>query len=154
MSKQVINKFYEAFSKLDSETMVSLYHYDVVFTDPAFGILKGERAKAMWMMLCKNAQDLKIEFSNIEADENKGSAFWKATYTFKQTGRSVINSIQANFEFKEGKIITHTDTFDLHKWARQAMGFKGLLLGGTPFFKKKLQIQTNKLLDKFMNSKS
>ncbi len=152
MSKQLITKFYEAFTKQDSETMVSCYHDDVVFTDPAFGELKGKRAGAMWKMLCQNAQDLNIQFSNIEATEADGKAHWDATYTFSQTGRKVINSIDAKFEFKDGKIISHTDHFNLHKWAKQALGIKGLLLGGTSFFKKKLHQQTNRLLDKFVKN--
>jgi len=152
MSKELITKFYTAFSALDSAIMVSCYHDDVVFTDPAFGTLKGERAKAMWVMLCKSAQDLKIEFSEVEANETSGSAHWDASYTFRKTGRPVLNKIDATFEFKDGKIIKHTDTFNLHTWAKQAIGFQGLLLGGTSFFKNKLHQQTNRLLDKFMAS--
>ncbi len=153
MSKELITKFYTAFSELDSVTMVSCYHDDIEFTDPGFGNLKGERAKAMWRMLCKNAQDFKIEFSKVDATENSGSAHWDASYTFRKTGRPVLNKIDAQFEFKNGKIIKHVDSFNLHNWARQAIGFQGLLLGGTSFFKKKLHQQTNGLLDKFMDSK-
>ena len=152
MSKELITKFYTAFSELDSATMVSCYHDEIEFTDPAFGDLKGERAKAMWIMLCKNAQDLKIEFSKVEATKNSGSAHWDASYTFRKTGRPVLNKIDARFEFKDGKIIKHIDSFNLHSWAKQAIGFQGLLLGGTSFFKKKLHQQTNGLLDKFMAS--
>ena len=154
MSKQLITKFYDAFTKLDSEAMTSCYHKDIVFTDPAFGTLKGERAKAMWIMLCENAQDLTVTYSNIEATETEGKAHWDATYVFSKTGRNVINSIDAKFVFKDGKIISHIDHFSLHTWAKQAMGFKGLLLGGTAFFKKKLNLQTNRLLDKFMKNNS
>jgi ketosteroid isomerase-like protein len=152
MSKEVINSFYEAFSKLDSKSMVSCYHDDIVFTDPAFGLLKGDRAKAMWIMLCKNAKDLSIVYSNIQATENKGLAHWNARYVFSKTGRKVINKIDAKFIFKDGKIISHIDDFNLHRWAKQALGLQGWILGGTSFFRKKLQQQTNRLLDKFIES--
>ncbi len=152
MSKELITKFYTAFSNQDSETMVLCYHDDVEFADPAFGNLKGKRAAAMWQMLCKNAKDLSIQFSNIEATTIGGKAHWDATYTFSKTGRKVINSIDAQFEFKDGKISKHTDVFNLHTWAKQAMGFQGFLLGGTSFFRKKLQQKTNRMLDKFIDS--
>jgi len=150
--KELIEKFYSAFANGDAETMVSCYHENVTFEDPAFGKLEGSRAKDMWRMLCKNGKDVKVEFSGIEADESNGKAYWEAKYTFSKTGRSVHNKVNAIFQFKDGKIIQHIDTFDLHQWASQAMGWKGKLLGGTGFFKKKLIQQTNATLDKFITS--
>jgi len=147
--EDVINAFYEAFKAKDGDKMASFYHEEIEFTDPAFGTLKGERAKNMWRMLTQNARDLEVETSNISCSEDKGTAHWEAKYTFSQSGRSVHNKIDAQFEFKDGKIIRHIDTFNLHKWAKQALGFKGWLIGGTSFFKKKLNAQTNRLLDKF-----
>lgn len=150
--KKLIETFYTGLSNLDAETMISCYHDDVVFEDPGFGKLKGNRAKGMWRMLCKNARNFKVEFSQVEANDQKGSAHWEAWYSFSKTGRSVHNKIDAQFEFKDGKIIKHIDDFNLHRWASQAIGWKGALLGGTGFFKKKLILQTNKILDKFMAS--
>jgi len=150
--KELIKTFYTGLRERDAEKMISCYHEDIIFEDPGFGELKGKRAMKMWQMLCKNGKDLKITFSNIEADDHKGSAHWEAWYTFSKTGRSVHNKIDAKFEFKDGKISKHTDYFNLHRWASQAIGWKGKILGGTSFFKKKLHQQTNRLLDTFQAS--
>jgi len=147
--KLVIENFYSSFSILDAESMIAYYHDDIVFEDPAFGVLKGDKAKNMWRMLCANAKDLEIKYSKIDANSDNGKAHWEAHYTFSQTGKRVHNIIDASFEFKNGRIIKHTENFNLHKWAKQALGFQGLLLGGTSFFKKKLNAQTNKLLSAF-----
>ncbi|WP_299126129.1 nuclear transport factor 2 family protein [uncultured Winogradskyella sp.] len=152
-----IENFYNAFSNFDADTMITYYHDDIVFEDPAFGILRGERAKAMWQMLCqsqkKKGQNFKVVYSDIKAFENRGSAHWEAFYEFSKTGRKVHNKIDAQFEFKDGLIIKHIDYFNLHSWAKQAIGIKGLLFGGMGFFKTKLQKQTNYLLDKFIEEK-
>lgn len=154
--KHVIETFYNAFNNLDAETMVSCYHSDIVFEDPAFGILKGERAGNMWRMLCNSQknQDFKVTFSNINVTEHDGSATWEAFYTFSKTGRKVHNIIEARFEFKDGKIIKHTDVFNLYRWSKQALGVKGFILGKTLFFQNKLKTQTNRLLDKFEKKQS
>ena len=146
-----IETFYTAFKNQDAEAMVACYHKDIRFEDPAFGVLNGDRASNMWRMLISSqkGKDFNVSFSNITCDNNSGTAHWEAIYTFSQTGRKVHNTIDAQFELKDDKIIKHTDSFNLHTWAKQAMGFKGMLLGGTGFFKKKLQAQTNKLLDKY-----
>jgi len=147
--KGLIEKFYTAFQNKDAEIMISCYHDDIIFCDPAFGEINGDDAKAMWRMLCRNASDLKVEFSDINASLKKGSAHWEAWYTFSKTGRRVHNVVSAEFDFKDSKIIKHIDSFNLHKWATQAFGLKGRLLGGTNFFKNKLNQQTNKALKQF-----
>ena len=153
--QSTIKTFYDAFSNLDAEVMNSCYHNDIVFKDPAFGVLEGDRAKAMWQMLCESqkGKDFKIVFSDIEANEKEGTAYWEAFYTFSKTGRKVHNKIDAKFEFKDGQIIKHTDNFNLHKWASQAMGLKGLIIGRTGYFSSKLKTQTNYLLDKYIKEK-
>ena len=149
--KELIETFYSAFKNQDAESMVACYHDDVVFEDPAFGVLRGDRAKNMWRMLIasQKGKDFKVDFSDINSNGNTCSANWEARYDFSKTGRPVHNKILANFEFKDGKIIKHIDVFNLHKWSKQALGFKGSVMGGTRYFKTKLQHQTNHLLTKF-----
>jgi ketosteroid isomerase-like protein len=148
--EEVIKEFYTAFQNKDAEKMVACYHDDIVFEDPAFGKLTGLRAKNMWRMLLANSSNLKVEFSIIDKDI-KNEAKWEAFYIFSKTNRPVHNKIHAKFEFLDGKISKHTDDFNLKAWAKQALGFKGALLGGTSFFKRKLNQQTNQLLTRFEN---
>lgn len=130
-----IRRFYEAFQQRDAAAMVACYHPEVVFSDPVFPRLEGWRAAAMWRMLCENGKDLRLEVSAIAADERddrQGRAHWDAWYTFSQTGRKVLNRVDARFELRDGLIVRHVDTFDLHAWAAQALGLKGRLLGWLP----------------------
>lgn len=149
--KNAIVNFYKAFENLDAEKMIEYYHKDIKFEDPAFGILEAEKAKNMWRMLCRSqkGQNFNVKASKIEYGNSKGSAHWEAHYVFSKTGRKVHNIINAEFEFEDGKIIKHTDRFDLYKWAKQALGLKGALLGWTAFFRKRLISQTNKMLSEF-----
>ncbi len=132
--------------------MAACYHESIVFNDPAFGQLKGQDARDMWRMLCQNSEDLRISYRILEESPDHAKVHWEANYTFSKTGRTVHNIIRAEMVIKNDKIVKHTDRFDLHRWASQAMGWKGKLLGWTQFFKKKLQEQTGRLLRKFQNS--
>jgi ketosteroid isomerase-like protein len=108
--------------------MAAQYAPDARFEDPAFGELTGEEAGDMWRMLCSRAQDLKVELPEHEANGDAGTAHWIATYTFR-TGNHVVNDIHAKFRFRDGKIVDHQDSFSFHKWARQALGPAGWVLG-------------------------
>jgi hypothetical protein len=83
-------------------------------------------------MLCARSKDFALEFRDVRADDRQGSAHWDARYTFSKTGRSVLNRIDATFEFRDGKIVRHVDRFDFWKWSSQALGPMGLFLGWTP----------------------
>ena len=154
-NKEVIESFYKAFARHDAEAMAALYHDDIKFSDPVFGTLKGEQAKNMWRMLIERGkQSLSIRYSNVQASDTNGTANWTADYLFSTTGNMVDNEISASFEFKDGKIIRHTDYFSFWKWSRQALGTTGLLLGWTPILKKKVSEQAKKGLEKYSKSRA
>ena len=149
-NSDLVSKFYKAFQNKDASEMISCYHENIVFSDPAFGTLKGSKAKNMWKMLCESSSNLIIEFSDIQEKEHAVTTKWQAKYTFGKTGRKVHNFVSASFKFKDGKIIEHNDSFNLRKWAGQALGIKGYLLGWTFFFRKNLQNQTNYILSRYI----
>lgn len=134
--------------------MCECYHPDAVFSDPAFGELNGSEVPAMWHMLIQRSNGkLDIAFSGIIAGENNGSADWTAKYSFSKTGRNVINKVHSEFEFRDGLIIRHKDTFDFAEWAKQALGFKGFLFGRTGFLKNKVRQQARQSLLHFMEKR-
>ena len=132
---QLIERFYGAFAERDGDAMAACYAQDVSFSDPVFPDLHGERAGNMWRMLTETGKDLRIELLEHDADADSGTAHWRAHYTFTATGRPVVNDVHASMRFADGLIAEHRDEFDFHKWARQALGPTGLLLGWTPIVK-------------------
>jgi ketosteroid isomerase-like protein len=129
---ELLTRFYEAFARRDGAAMAACYGDDATFSDPVFADLVGKECGAMWRMLTEQGKDLEIVYSDIEADDSDGKARWVATYTFSVTGRKVVNVIDARFTFRDGKIATHRDHFDLYKWTRMALGPMGALLGWSP----------------------
>ena len=153
-NKQVIERFYSAFQRLDYKTMNDCYSDDIIFSDPVFLTLKANEVKSMWEMLCKNAKDFSLTFSDIELlDEEYATCKWIANYTFSKTGNKVTNNIKAFMRIKDGKIIEHSDAFRLSTWIGQALGWKGQLLGWTGFMKRAVQNNARRSLQKFMAAK-
>ncbi len=146
----LIEQFYKAFSEKDSQTMAASYHSDAVFDDPVFENLRGAEIGKMWTMLCLQSSTLEINFKNIQADEESGRADWSAKYSFGKTRRKVHNKIHAEFTFKDGKILTHTDHFDFWKWSRMALGPLGLLMGWNSVVRVNIRRQARTNLTKFI----
>ncbi len=150
-NEKLIEIFYTSFQRLDAEAMTACYHPDIRFSDPVFQNLSGAEAGEMWKMLCSQAKNFEVTFADVQANEQMGKAHWEARYDFSATGRRVHNKIDAEFEFRDGKIIKHTDKFDFWKWSSQALGPVGFLLGWTPLLRKKVQKQARERLERFMN---
>jgi ketosteroid isomerase-like protein len=147
---KLIRNFYTSFGNRDARGMAGCYHPSVKFSDEVFTDLEGARAAGMWQMLCERGKDLRIEFRDIAADDSDGHAHWEAWYTFSPTGRRVHNKIDADFEFRDGKIFRHRDRFNFWSWARQALGLTGWLLGWSGFVRKRVRLQAGRNLAAFL----
>ena len=155
MSAPTITRFYEAFAKLDADTMQACYAADARFEDEVFTLRGAREVGGMWHMLCeatkaKGAAHWKLGFSQV----TDRSAHWDAHYLFSATGRQVLNRIDAAFKFDaQGLILQHRDRFDFWLWSRQALGLPGLLLGWTPMLRKKVRAQAAANLQRYLDKR-
>ncbi|TNE51262.1 MAG: nuclear transport factor 2 family protein [Deltaproteobacteria bacterium] len=120
---ETVTKFYKAMQEGDFDTIMSLYHPDAEFSDPAFPGIKGDKLEGMWKLITNAEPDIK--FRDVKAnDDGTVTGHWDADYELLK-GNPIHNQIDSKFEFKDGKIIKHTDSFNFSKWADQA--FPGIL---------------------------
>jgi len=145
----LVRDLYAAFARHDAEAMARCYHADVFFTDPVFPALRGKEAGDMWRMLLSRAKDLEVTLDEASADGDGGRAKWTARYTFTKTGRPVVNRVDAMFAFRDGLIVRHYDSFSFWRWASQALGPVGKLLGWSLPIKWKVRKDAAAALEKF-----
>src|SRR5258705_6846995 len=127
--ESLVREFYARFAARDAEGMARCYHPDIFFSDPVFPALRGAEAGDMWRMLLSRAADLAVTLDEAAASADGGTARWTARYTFSRTGRPVVNHVAAMFAFRDGLIVRHYDNFSFWRWASQALGPAGKLLG-------------------------
>lgn len=149
--ENIIKEFYEYFASLNASGMNSCYADEIVFYDPVFELLRGDEVRYMWEMLCRNAKDFTVTYSNI-IDQGEGyfTCDWVANYTFSASGKKVINKVRANMKIENDKIIEHSDAFSLHKWAAQALGFSGWLLGWNSVYQRQIKNKAKRKLLEYM----
>ena len=152
MSRKTIETLYAAFARLDSDAMAACYAENARFDDEAFSLSGRREIGGMWRMLCeavkaKGRDVWKLEVSAI----TDSSAHWEPSYRFSASGRMVHNIIDAQFEFDgAGLIVRHRDRFDFWRWSRQALGAPGIVLGWTPFLRRKVRAQAGARLKAFL----
>jgi len=151
LNKKTLETFYSAFQRRDGETMAKQYAPTAHFEDAVFK-LDGSKVGSMWKMLCESGKDLKVTYSISDVNKNTGKAHWTAVYTFAATGRKVINHVSATFEFKDGQILRHKDTFSFWKWSSQALGPIGSLLGWTSVIRGRVQSLAARNLENYIKN--
>ncbi|MGL4325731.1 MAG: nuclear transport factor 2 family protein [Beijerinckiaceae bacterium] len=136
--RAVADAFYQAMAARDFSAMGKLYDDCSTFTDPAFGTLDAANTRAMWRMLLSRSKDISVSHTIESANDTQAVTRWVAHYSFSKTGRPVKNIIVATMEIRDGKIIRHSDDFDIQDWLRQALGWPGFLFGWLPVFRRKV----------------
>jgi len=142
----LIRRFYAALDARDAATMAACYAPGATFSDPVFPQLDTAGVGAMWSMLCERGKDLRVDLRDVVTDDDSGRASWTAHYTFAATGRKVANEIESSFALREGRILRQVDRFGVWRWARQALGITGLLLGWSPLFAGRIRSQAAQAL--------
>lgn len=152
MSLETIQRLYTAFAQLDGAAMQACYAPDAHFEDEVFVLDGRQQVGGMWRMLCDATRAQGRDVWRIELSAlTERSAHWDAHYRFSATGRMVLNRIDAEFEFTPDRLIRrHRDRFDFWGWSRQALGAPGLLLGWTPFLRRKVQAQAAAKLAQYL----
>ncbi|GAA4351066.1 nuclear transport factor 2 family protein [Variovorax defluvii] len=157
-NEDTIQRLYQAFSRLDADTMAACYAPDARFDDEAFSLRGAREVGGMWKMLCeatraKGADVWQLRWRDVQADGSTGRAHWDAHYRFSTTGRIVDNAIDSEFRFTpEGLIAQQRDRFDFWAWSRQALGAPGLLLGWTPLLHHKVRANAAKNLATYLSN--
>lgn len=146
----VVERFYTALAQRDWAAMGACYAEEARFSDPVFPDLDAAGVRAMWKMLLSSGTDLRVTFTIGEETGTRGRSVCDAFYTFSATGRPVHNSIHSTFELRDGLIFRQHDRFNFWRWSRQALGWRGLLLGWTPLVRNKVRATAAARLAKAM----
>ncbi len=153
--REIIQKFYAAFQQLDYSSMNSCYTDDIVFSDPVFGLLRGDEVRSMWQMICKGAPDFSLKVSEaVWYDEEYASVQWTASYRYPPTGRRVVNRVKAFMRIRDGKISEHSDAFKISRWASQALGWKGMVFGWMGWMQRRIQKKARAALIHYIEQRS
>ncbi len=148
LTSQTLYRYFTALVARDTQGMQNCYAHGVRFEDPIFNLNGDREIMAMWALLFgpgrlptdrtnKGQGGLTntwaVDFHTVKTLQNHGSVRWEVTFRYAPTGRIVHNSVYSQFHFDDdGLILSQRDNFDFWRWARQAHGFLGMMLGWTP----------------------
>jgi len=133
-TRTALARFYEALARRDVDTMAAAYAMDAAFNDPVFR-LRGPEIGRMWQALLGRAREFSVDWEIRSAEPDRGEVAWTARYLFGGK-RPVVNVIESDVRFRDGLIVQQTDRFDFPRWAGQALGAPGRMLGRFEWFRR------------------
>ena len=117
---RLLERFYDSIQAHDHRATAACYHPGAAFEDIAFKVHDKKLIHAMWHMISET--DLQLTYTIESANDRYGTACWTADYTFRDTGKKVLNHLKSNFTFKDGLIIDQRDDCNPLRWGIQALG--------------------------------
>jgi uncharacterized protein len=133
-TRDALARFYDALARRDAAALAGMYAFDAAFEDPVFR-LRGAEIGRMWEVLLGRAREFSVQYTIARAARDEGTVEWTARYLFGGK-RPVVNVILSELSFREGRIVTQKDAFDFPRWAAQALGPVGRLLGRFAWFRR------------------
>lgn len=133
-TRAALTRFYDALARRDGETMAAMYAANARFEDPVFR-LSGADIGKMWLGLMRRAREFSVAYTIAQAGRGWGTVECTARYLYGGR-RPVTNVIVGDLKLENGLIVEHTDRFDFPRWAAQALGLPGRLLGRFAFFRR------------------
>jgi hypothetical protein len=142
----LVERFFNAFGNGDWRTMARCYHDKASFTDPIFPDLRGEQIVYYWHQWFKENEGIKLNYSQLFADERKAQVQWNVRYTYQ--GRAVKHDATSTLAIWDDQIVRHVDEFALGGYLRQREGLLTGLLSGIPLVHQRVQRSARSRLDK------
>jgi hypothetical protein len=133
-TRAALVRFYDALSVRDPATMAAMYAPDAAFEDEVFQ-LRGAEIGRMWTSLLGRAREYSVTYTIAQAAAGRGTVQWTARYLFAGK-RPVVNVILSELRLEDGRIVEQRDRFDFPRWASQALGLPGRLLGRFGWFQR------------------
>lgn len=154
-NSQVVERFYNAFSKLDYSEMTALLSQNIIYQDPIFGMLEGEPVFSLWQMKCKRLREFSFSYTNIEElDAEYIRCDWKISFFHRPTGDVVTMPGKAYMKIIDGKITEHSDAYKISDWLSVTQGWKGKFFGWMGFMQRKEQNTYRSLLERYIRNKN
>ena len=104
-TRAALARFYDAFARLDADTVAGMYADDASFEDEVFR-LHGNDIGKMWTGLFKRAREFSVAYTIAKAGNGRGTVEWTARYLYGGK-RRVVNVILSEIELEGGKIVRH-----------------------------------------------
>lgn len=159
----LVRRMFESLNRLDAGAVRGCYHPNATFHDPVLSLIGQDQIAALWAMICASARSSGtlpsgqpagvrwgITLRTLSADETHGHADWDAYDRYAGAGRQTQTRIRSRFDFQDGLILRQCDDFQFWRWAHQALGWRGTLLGWTPMVRNSVRTQALSALVRHM----
>jgi limonene-1,2-epoxide hydrolase len=120
-SEAVVRRFCEAFSRRDTEDILSFFTDDAVYHNMPMPPVKGKDAiRSVLDIFVRPSQA--IEFTMLNLASAGDTVFTERVDRFTMGPKKVDLPVAGVFEVRDGKIAAWRDYFDMATWTRQTSG--------------------------------
>ena len=154
-NKNIVEKFYTAFSNKDYKSIFYSLSENIIYHDPIYGLLEGDVVRWLWQMRCERLHNASFKFWDIEAlDHEYMTCQWQIQYFNNASGADVVMKGKAYMRVIDGKITEQSEGYRLSDWLAISHGWMGKLFGWTGYMQRKEKKKFAEMLNRYIKSQS
>lgn len=113
-----VDRFVDMYQSLNSENLSllkSVYDDNIIFKDPLHTVCGISNLETYFSHLYENVNEISFDIKNAYSIEDVAFVYWKMNYKHPKLNKGSIISVDGHslLKFKDSKILTHTDYFDV-----------------------------------------
>jgi len=136
--RHVTNCLFSALHRRNPSAIAACYDSAGVFTTPILGDVPAQHLERFWMRLFSRTRDHVLKFKIVDAGLVNARVEGRVSYVLLASGRRVSCPFDSMLHVRDRLIRHHVDNFDPWGWAQMAYGTKGLMLGWSNTWQRRL----------------
>lgn len=136
--RQVTNRLFSALHRRDPSAIAACYDRAGVFTTPILCDVPAQHLERLWTLFFSRTQDSILTYRIVDAGLVSARVEGRVSYGLLVSGRQVSCPFDSLLHVRDRLIQHHVDSFDPWGWAQMAYGTKGLMLGWSNTWQRRL----------------
>jgi len=136
--RQVTDRLFSTLRCRNPSAIAACYDSAGVFTTPILGDVPAQHLERLWTLFFSRTRDNILTYKLVDAGLVSARVEGRVSYVLLVSGRRVSCPFDSLLHVRDRLIRHHVDSFDPWGWAQMAFGTKGLMLGWSNTWQRRL----------------
>lgn len=134
-------RLFSALQRREPEAIAACYEANAIFRAPILGDVLAHNLGPLWRAVFSSTRENALAYTIVDVGLISARVEGVASYVLVFSDRAVTTKFVATLRIRDLRIVYHEDNFDPWLWAQMAYGTRGLALGWSKAWQRRMRGQ-------------